>query len=249
MRHSGSRASWPKTHRSAALALAVSAAAADDRVGLHRTVAAKVNGPRGSASNRSSTFRQVAALTWTRPAMPCDSSLLAMFTVSPQMSNANLRWPITPPMTGPECTPTRSRSSAIRSPSCVATSIIASPRSTTRGAWSSSGSDSPPAAMYASPMVLIFSRPRAATSSSKPLEEPAEHPNHFVCWQTRGQWREPNDVSEEHGDVRILIGDRPLTGEESAKRSMTGRTLSNSASALCLSSLNASACRVMTMSW
>ena len=44
--------------------------------------------------------------------MPWVSSLLAMFTVSPQMSKANLRWPITPPMTGPEWTPTRSRRSA-----------------------------------------------------------------------------------------------------------------------------------------
>ena len=58
----------------------------------------------------------------------------------------------------------------------------------------------------------------------KAREESAEHPNHLVGWQTRGQRREPDDVGKEHGDGRILIGDRPLTGEETrGDRSAEGR--------------------------
>src|SRR3954452_22261044 len=110
-----------------------------------------------------------------------------MFTVSPQTSNANLRWPITPPMTGPEWTPIRRRSSATPSPSWRATSSIASPRSTSGDELVKSG------------------------------EESVEQGDHVMRGQTRRQWAERDDVGKEHGYRGVLVGDRPFTGEEARR--------------------------------
>ena len=143
-----------------------------------------------------------------------------MFTVSPQMSNANLRWPITPPMTGPECTPTRSRRSATRLPllrgsldhrepeiddaSCM---VIERLGQSARGhVGIADGLD-------------LFEAARGH-ELVKAREESAEQPDDFVGWQDRRQPREPDDVGEEHGYSRVLVGDRPLTRRGGARRSI-----------------------------
>ena len=42
--------------------------------------------PRGSKVKRPCSRSNTVSLTWTRPGAPCDSSRLAVFTVSPQTS-------------------------------------------------------------------------------------------------------------------------------------------------------------------
>ena len=55
----------------------------------------------GTVSNSGATIWYVASEMLMRPASPEDSRRAATLTASPQTSNANLFFPITPAMTGP----------------------------------------------------------------------------------------------------------------------------------------------------
>ena len=63
-------------------------------------------------------------------------------------------------------------------------------------------------------MIVVPNLDAFGNELVKAGEESAEHADHFVGWQTRRQPREPDDIRKEHRDGRILVGDRPLAGEE-----------------------------------
>ncbi len=113
---------------------------------------------------------------FTSPGSPVLSMRLATFTVSPQMSYWNLRRPTIPATTGPVWMPTRISKvglpRALRS-ACRSRRMccISRPASTTATGMPPLGSGTPPAAMYASPMVLIFSTPYFSMMRSKALKQ------------------------------------------------------------------------------
>ena len=92
---------------------------------------------------------------------------LAVFTVSPHRSYANLCVPMIPAVTGPELIPVRKASRRPSTGFVAVWSRIRRARSAIAWAWSGRGRGTPAATMYASPTVLIFSRRRSATKPSK----------------------------------------------------------------------------------
>jgi len=96
------------------------------------------------------------------PTSQVDSTLDAIFTVSPQTSYANLFLPTTPATTGPECTPILTSNLTLPT-SCFSLlnftkSKIYNAAFATFSACSKLGVGKPPTHIYASPIVFIFSK-------------------------------------------------------------------------------------------
>ena len=93
------------------------------------------------------------------PGSPCDHRL-ARFTVSPHKSYENLRRPMIPATTEPEARPIRSTIGLPDGQRVPRTDRwTSSAMQAAAAAWSGRGVGAPLAAIYASPAVLIFSRP------------------------------------------------------------------------------------------
>ena len=107
------------------------------------------------------------------PTSDIDSMRDAMFTVSPQMSYCHFFMPTIPATTGPVCTPIRiskwTSSFWVINSFCTK-ALIALAACITSMACVLFSIGSPPAHMYASPMVLIFSRPNFVIIVSKLFE-------------------------------------------------------------------------------
>ena len=145
----------------------------------------------------------------------------------------NLRRPMTPAITGPLASRSgsRGRDPSARTggrapPACRAPS----PPSPRRGPGAARAG--PPTTMYASPMVLIFSRPCRSASSSKALKTSSRTPTTRSGRRALGERREVDDVGEQHGDLVVALGDDARSRASSRSAIGRGRTLRRSRSEL-----------------
>jgi hypothetical protein len=135
---------------------------------------------------------------------------LAVFTVSPQMSYWNFFTPTMPATTGPVWMPMRiskkGRPAAIfRALPSAMKSRISKAALITSGACVVLGVGNPPAAMYASPMVLIFSMPCFSVMWSKALKHSLRSRT-SSCGLIFAHGGEALEVGEEHGDLVDVHG-------------------------------------------
>lgn len=96
----------------------------------------------------------------------------------------NLLFPITPATTGPIASPIRNATGSSPESPPGKRSRIARAASAIRSAWSSRGTGSPETAMYASPIVLIFSIPCSAAIRSS-----SEKISSRRSTSAAGEWR------------------------------------------------------------
>ena len=123
----------------------------------------------------------------------------------------NFDRPITPATTGPVSMPMRtSNGRPLSAAQRSASGRISSAISAIASAWSSRGSGMPAAAMYASPIVLIFSTPCLAASASQRANTLSSSATTSAGGEPARQRREAGDVGEQHGDGVVGVGDHPL---------------------------------------
>ena len=95
--------------------------------------------------------------------------------------------------------------------------------------WSPDDPGSPAAAMYASPIVLIFSTPSAAQARVEGREQRVERGHQLADLEPRRDLGEPDEVAEDDRDVVVPVGDRAARPLPSRSTIVSGRTLSRSA--------------------
>ncbi len=148
-------------------------------------------------------------MIWIRSGVPCDSIRLAVFTASPQRSYRNRLRPMTPATTGPELMPMRS--SRPRSPTAPPGAIAATMSSASSGQGSrvvrpGVGNARGDHVGVADGLDLL--EPVRSREVVEVAEEAIEQPDDLRGRKALGAWGEVDDVGEEDGCGRELVGDR-----------------------------------------